>query len=122
VVTDQSREIIEKLRESGVPAVVGDASDDIVLAQAHIAKAAMLIIATPDTMKVRKMVDTARKINPGIDVVIRSHSEMEARLLEQEETGKIFLGEHELASSISAYVLEKLRKPVASVDRLDNVD
>lgn len=116
VVTDQSREIIEKLRESGVPAVVGDASDDIVLAQAHIAKAAMLIIATPDTMKVRKMVDTARKINPGIDVVIRSHSEMEARLLEQEETGKIFLGEHELANSISAYVLERLRKPVASVD------
>jgi len=119
VVTDQSREIVEKLRESGVPAVVGDASDDIVLAQAHIAKAAMLIIATPDTMKVRKMVDTARKINPDIDVVIRSHSEMEARLLEQEETGKIFLGEHELANSISAYVLERLREPAGSVDGVD---
>jgi CPA2 family monovalent cation:H+ antiporter-2 len=68
----------------------------------------MLIVATPDTMKVRQMVDTARKINPGIEVVVRSHSEMEARLLEQEQAGKIFLGEHELANSISKYVLETL--------------
>lgn len=108
VVADKNREIVEKLRDSGVPAVVGDAASDIVLAQAHIEKAAILIIATPDTMKVRQMVDTARKINPGIEVVIRSHSEMEARLLEQEQAGKIFLGEHELAISISKYVLEAL--------------
>ena len=120
VVTDQNREIIEQLRASGVPAVVGDASTDIVLAQAHIANAAMLIIATPDTMKVRQMVDTARKINPGIDVVIRSHSEMEATLLEQEQTGRIFLGERELANSISAYVLEKLRTPAGRVDEVDS--
>lgn len=121
VVTDQNREVIEQLRESGVPAVVGDASDDIVLAQAHIARAAMLIVATPDTMKVRKMVDTARKINPGIDVVIRSHSEMEATLLEQEETGRIFLGERELANSISAYVLERLRTPAGRVDGVEDL-
>lgn len=116
VVTDQDREIIEKLREAGVPAILGDASNDIVLAQSHIAKAAMLIIATPDTMKVRHMVDTARKINPGIDVVIRTHSEMEARLLEQEQTGKIFLGEHELANSIAGYVLGRLAAPGDSTE------
>jgi len=110
VVTDQNRDIVEKLRGEGVPAVFGDASNDIVLAQAHIARAAMLIIATPDTMKVRHMAEAARSINPGIGVVIRSHSEMEARLLEQEQTGKIFLGEHELANSISAYVIEHLNK------------
>jgi len=110
VVTDQNRVIVEKLREEGVPAVYGDASNSVVLAQAHIAKAAMLIIATPDTMKVRRMAEAARSINPEIGVVIRSHSEMEARLLEKEQTGKIFLGEHELANSISAYVLERLRE------------
>lgn len=110
VVVEEGREIVEKLREDGIPAVVGDASDPIVLAQAHIARAAMLIIATPDTMKVRQMVETARKINPQVEVLIRSHSEVESRLLEQEEAGKIFLGEEELARSIVRHALERFRE------------
>ena len=109
VVVEEGRELVEKLREDGIPAVVGDESDPIVLAQAHIARAAMLIIATPDTMKVRQMVETARKINPQVEVLIRSHSEVESRLLEQEEAGKIFLGEEELARSIR-HALDRLRQ------------
>ena len=36
---------------------------------------------------------------------------MEARLLEQEQTRKIVLGEHELANSIAGYVLGRLEAP-----------
>ena len=35
--------------------------------QAHIATAAMLVIATPGSLGVRQMVDTARTLNPGIE-------------------------------------------------------
>lgn len=111
VVVDEKREIVEGLRDKEVPAVLGDASDDIVLAQAHIARAAVLVIATPDTMKVRKMAETARKINPGVEIVVRSHSEMEAHLLEKEQTGTVFLSENVLAKHVSAYVLDRLRMP-----------
>ncbi len=108
VVADENREVIEKLRERNIPAVVGDASTAMVLAQAHVARAAVLIIATPDTMKVRQIVETARALNPGIHVIIRSHSEMEASLLEKEEAGDVFVGERELANSITQHVLKKL--------------
>jgi len=114
VVVDESRTLIEALRAKEVPAVLGDASIDLVLAQAHVARAALLIIATPDTMKVRKIAEIARKINPALEIVIRSHSEMEAHLLEQERTGKIFLGEHVLAKSIAAYAVEKMRISIPS--------
>ena len=66
----------------------------------------MLVIATPDTLNVRKMVDIARTVNPRIESVVRTHSEEEAVLLEKENAGKVFLGEHELAVSMIQHVLD----------------
>jgi len=78
VVAEQNRELVETLRTQHIPAVSGDASEPAVLIQAHIARASMLVIATPDTFNVRKMVTTARMLNPGIEVVLRTHSDEEA--------------------------------------------
>jgi CPA2 family monovalent cation:H+ antiporter-2 len=107
VVVEQNREVVERLRSEGLMAVSGDASEPVVLVQAHIANARMLVIATPDTLNVRQMVNTARTLNPEIEIVVRTHSEAEAKLLESEHAGKIFLGEEELAQSMMRYVLER---------------
>jgi CPA2 family monovalent cation:H+ antiporter-2 len=55
VVAEQNRELVELLRKR-VAAVFGDAAEPAVLIQAHIAEAAMLVVATPDPLDVRKMV------------------------------------------------------------------
>ena len=107
VVAEENREIVEKLRESGVPAVSGDGSEPTVLIQAHIHRARMLVIATPDTLDVRRMIEIARTVNPRIETVVRTHSEEEAVLLEKENAGKAFLGEHELARSMTQHVLDR---------------
>jgi CPA2 family monovalent cation:H+ antiporter-2 len=107
VVAEENRGIVEKLRESGVPAVSGDASEPTVLIQAHIHRARMLVIATPDTLDVRRMIEIARTVNPRIETVVRTHSEEEAVLLEKENAGKVFLGEHELARSMIQHVLDR---------------
>jgi CPA2 family monovalent cation:H+ antiporter-2 len=109
VVAEQNREIVEQLRERGIPAVVGDAAEPAVLIQAHIAHAALLVIATPDTFHVRRMVEIARMLNPSVQVVVRSHNESEAALLRQETGGKVFVGEEELAGSMTRYVFDTLR-------------
>ncbi len=114
VVAEQTRELVEKLRERGVPAVSGDASDPAVLIQAHIARASILVIATPDTFNVRQMINTARTLNPDIETVVRTHNEEEARLLEQEHAGKVFVGEYELAASMTQHVLERIGEESAS--------
>ncbi len=107
VVADQNRELVEDLRAKGLPAVWGDAVDPAVLIQAHIAEAAMLVIATPDSLGVRQMVETARTLNPGIEVVVRSPSEQELQLLRQEGVGAVFLGEEELAKGMLAHVVQR---------------
>lgn len=107
VVAEQNRELVEQLRDGGVPAVLGDASNPEVLLQAQIARARMLVIATPNTLNVRQMAAYARALNPHIDVVLRSHNETEARMLEAENTGKVFVGELELADAMSRHVLAR---------------
>ncbi|MBA4108541.1 MAG: Kef family K(+) transporter [Leptothrix sp. (in: Bacteria)] len=108
VVAEENREVVEQLRANNIPAVWGNASDPSVLIQAHVARAGMLVIATPDSFNVRKMVEIARTLNPAIEVVVRTHNEAEGRLLEQDEVGKIFIGEHELAQAMLGHVLFRM--------------
>jgi CPA2 family monovalent cation:H+ antiporter-2 len=111
VVADEHRELVEQLRERGIPAVAGDAADPAVLIQAHVARAGMLVIAVPDVFNVRKMVETARLLNPNIEVIVRSHNESEADLLARDIVGKVFVGEHELARGMSDHVLGRMAVP-----------
>ena len=108
VVAEQNRELVERLRERNVPAVSGDASDPAVLIQAHIARAGMLVIATPDTFNVRKMVEIARTLNPTIETILRTHNEDEAELLKKDNLGKVFMGEHELALGMTRHIMERM--------------
>lgn len=109
VVAEQNRELVEQLRRNGIPAVFGDAAQPEVLVQAHVARARMLVIATPDTMGVRQMAATARLLNPNIELVVRTHNEEEARRLEDEVSGRIFVGENELALAMTRYVLARCK-------------
>jgi CPA2 family monovalent cation:H+ antiporter-2 len=106
VVAEQQREAVEKLRGRGIHAVVGDASEPAVLIQAHVTRAQMLVIATPDAFQARKMIGIARTLNPNIHVVVRSHSEDEAELLRREQAVEVLVGELELASSMARRVSE----------------
>ena len=108
VVAEQNRELVEQLRARGIHAVAGDASDPAVLIQAHIARAHILVIATPDALRARRMIETARMLNPRVETLVRTHSEEEAELLRKENAGTVFLGEHELALSMARHVLEKI--------------
>ena len=107
VVAEQNRELVEDLRRSGVAAVSGNATDPAVLIQAHIADAAMLVVAAPDAVNVRQMVDTARTLNPDIEILLRTHSEDESALLRNEGLGVVFFGEEELANGMASHVLQR---------------
>ena len=108
VVAEQNRDGVEELRRRNIPAVSGNASEPAVLIQAHIARAGVLVVAIPDATGVRKMVETARTLNPKVEVLLRTHSDEEAALLRRENLGTVFMGEHELAQAMTREVLQRL--------------
>ncbi|MFT3736939.1 MAG: YbaL family putative K(+) efflux transporter [Rhodocyclaceae bacterium] len=108
VVAEQNRELVESLRQRGIPAVAGDAADPAVLIQAHVARARMLVIAVPDAIGARTMIDTARMLKPDIDTVTRVHSEEEEASFQKDRLGAVFMGEHVLAIAMTHHILDQV--------------
>lgn len=113
VIAEQNRDIVEDLRRQGRAAVCGDATDPAVLIQAHIAEAAMLVVALPDALAARQMVLTARTLNPGIEVVLRSPDADAGEQLRREADGTVFSSEEELARGMAGHVLARFERPAA---------
>ena len=107
IIAEQNRELVQDLRKQGINAVSGDATEPSVLIQAHITDADMLVIATGDPLNVRQMIDTARTLNPDIEIVLRTRSEDETKLLRKDNMGTVFFGEEELAKSMTHHILDR---------------
>lgn len=107
VVVEQNRERVEQIRSEGLVAVSGDSGDPGTLIQAHIARAGMLVIATPDPMNVQRMVEIARALNPDIEVVIRTHSPDAVEIFRRDGIGEVFFDEEELARGMQNHILSK---------------
>lgn len=107
IVAEKDRARVEQLRAEGVPAVYGDAAEPLVLVQAHVARARMLIVAAIDAFDVREVAAQARLLNPALEIVVRSHSAEEAGMLENERIAKAFVAEAEVAQGIAKHVLAR---------------
>lgn len=105
VIVEQNRQVVEALRRQGGLAICGDASLAGILAKARIEQARLLVVAVPDGFLVRQIVDIARKANPRIEIVARTHSEAEREYLERQGVGMAVMGERELALAMIGYSL-----------------
>jgi Trk K+ transport system NAD-binding subunit len=73
VVIEQNadNEFLEEVRHDGSPLLIGDARQEILLEEANITKARSIIAATSDDLANLEIVLDARKLKPGIRVVLR---------------------------------------------------
>ncbi|MFU8817724.1 MAG: YbaL family putative K(+) efflux transporter [Pseudomonadales bacterium] len=108
VVVEENRDSVERLRAAGVHAVAGNAVDPAVLIQAHIARAAALLITTPDPVGARRMIEIARMLNPDVHTLVRAGDVQQMELLRQDQVGDVFLGKDELAASMARATLASL--------------
>jgi CPA2 family monovalent cation:H+ antiporter-2 len=109
VVIESDRTRAEKLRASGSAVIYGDATREEVLGAASPGVARLLVVALPDAFHARHVITLARKMNPAIETVVRTHSDQEALYLEQEAgVGLVVMGEREVALSMSDFALQRL--------------
>ena len=103
VVAERQRERVEDLRAAGVAAVVGDAAEPAVLIQAHVARAALLLITVPDTLAARRMVETARAFRPDIRVRLLAPDAAEAERLRLEGWGEVYEADAAVAAAMARH-------------------
>jgi CPA2 family monovalent cation:H+ antiporter-2 len=111
VIVEHNRDMAESLRERGLPVIFGDATRPDVLGQAHVEQARLVVVAAPDAYHARAILALARRLNPNVEVVVRTHSDDERAFLEAHGAGRALVGERELAVSLARHALRRFDVP-----------
>jgi len=109
VIAEENREIVENLRAKGIAAVSGSATEPGVLIQAHIQHARLLVISPMDILDIHKIVDTAKLLNPQIQVLICAESKEEAEIIRAEEIGEVYYAKEEMAKTMTTHILNQIQ-------------
>ena len=109
VIAEENREIVERLREKGIAAVSGVATEPSVLIQAHIMHARLLILSPMDLLDIHRIVDIAKQLNPEIEVLICAENKQEAEAIRQDNIGEVFYAKEEMAKNMSNHILKQIQ-------------
>ena len=107
-VITQQRDEVDRLRARGVIAIYGDAAHTEVLQMANVSAARLVIVATSEPNETRLIVERVQALDPGVDIVVRTHSDGEAAHM-RSLGGKVQAvhGERELAVQMARYALRR---------------
>lgn len=108
LVVEQDRGTVEKLREQGHNALLGDAATPGVQERMNLRAARLLVLAIVDPIATRQIAQVAREQHPELAIVARTHSEEEWMYLSDGRVDDAVLGEHELARAMARAVLSRL--------------
>ncbi|MDQ2669673.1 MAG: NAD-binding protein, partial [Gemmatimonadota bacterium] len=111
VIIEQSRERAEELRKRGLPVLYGDATRPEVLGPARLDRAKMVLVSAPDAFEARAILALVRRLNPDVEVLVRTHSDEEREFLEQHGAARALVGERELAVSLTRAALRRFGVP-----------
>jgi CPA2 family monovalent cation:H+ antiporter-2 len=109
-VVERDRNIVDSARDAGLHVIFGDAARPGLLEMAAISSAKLLVCSTPDPLHAKLVIELARKLNPSIDTVVRTHTEVELAEFMKLKVGRAFLGERELAFGMAKHVLRTIRR------------
>jgi CPA2 family monovalent cation:H+ antiporter-2 len=107
VVVDESPHAVREAREAGIAAIRGSVENRVVLERAPLDRATVLVVAVPDPVSTRYVVDTVRRAHPRLPIVARTHSQTERAALRQLGATAVVVGEVELALEMTRFTLRQ---------------
>lgn len=117
VVIDQSEQVIQSLREAGIPYVYGNAASQHVLEAAGVNEAKGMAVALPDPMSTRLCLKRSLEIAPDLDIVARAIQNKDIDVLYQLGAREVVQPEYEASLELSSHLLAGLGVPLPIVQR-----
>lgn len=106
VVVDFNQKVIQELLTQSKNALYGDPTDHEILDYANIKEAKVIILAIPDKVSQRKIIQSALKKNPNLMILVRSHNEEDTSELFNLGVNSIIYPEFEAGLKIGREVLD----------------
>ncbi len=107
VVVDETAHAVREAREAGTTAIRGNVENRVVLDRVPFDRATVLVVAIPDPVSTRFVVDTVRRAHPRLPIVARTHSQAERAVLRQLGATVVVVGEVELALEMTRFTLRQ---------------
>ena len=108
---------VRQLREDGVAAIYGDATQRVTLEGSGVAGAGSLILTSAGMGSSEEVIRTARELNPGIRVLARAAYLRDLPALRTVGADIIFTGEGEVALALTEAILHRLGATPEQIDR-----
>ncbi len=106
LVVEYNPRIIRQLKLEGKKAVFGDPTDINVLDFAQVDKARLAIVTIPDPLTQKAVIANCRALNPGVQIICRSHVEDDFKELKSLGVETVIQPEFEAALSMSHRILQ----------------
>jgi CPA2 family monovalent cation:H+ antiporter-2 len=116
-IVEMNLDTVRELREQGLHAVYGDATQREVLAAAGVEAAAHLVLSSARMGNSAEVIRLARALNPDIHVLARSVYLRELPALRAAGADRIFSGEGEVALALTEAILHRLGATPEQIDR-----
>jgi CPA2 family monovalent cation:H+ antiporter-2 len=107
VVVDENAPAVREARDDGIEAIRGNVENRIVMDRVPLDRATVLVVAIPDPISTRYVVDTVRRAHPRLPIVARTHSNSERAVLRQLGATVVVVGEVELALEMTRFTLRQ---------------
>ena len=100
LVVENSPKIYYKLKEIGIEAIAGNASDAEIWETTNPEFAKHIVIAIPSAFEAGRITSLAKSANPGVCIIVRACSAAEAQYLHDLGADRVILGAAEIASAM----------------------
>jgi CPA2 family monovalent cation:H+ antiporter-2 len=120
VIIETNPDIVKEEKKKGERIYYGDATFGAVLEHAGIKNARVLIIGVPDAGATRKIVQTAKELNPNVCIIAKVRDLQEMKHLNALGADEIIPEEYETSVEIFVRLLEKYLVPQENIEKLVN--
>jgi CPA2 family monovalent cation:H+ antiporter-2 len=117
VVLEMNPETVQVERQKGTPIVYGDAAHEAVLRHVQIEAARVAVVAISDAAATRRVVELARRLNPGVYLIARTRYSQEVGPLSALGANEAIPEEFETSIEIFARVLQRYLVPREDIER-----
>jgi CPA2 family monovalent cation:H+ antiporter-2 len=117
LILEMNPETVREERDKGEPIFFGDASQEPVLETAGLERARILVVVINDAAAVRRITETARRLNPKIYLIVRTRFLQEVEALYALGADEVIPEEFETAVEIFTRVLKKYLFPRDHIEK-----
>ncbi len=111
VISDVNPETVRREKQNGEPIIYGDATYESVLEHLNVKCAKIIVIAVPDRIAIRRIVELSRKMNHDIYIIARTRFYSEVEEIKKLGADEVIPEEFETSIEIFTRVMQKYLIP-----------